>query len=108
MFEKLEKFFFRGSKSVVLEKDSEAELKMNEFVDDLFTDILTYCNDYPATSRHIKRDYAFVPAFLDLKKTRDELKSVIENNASTKGYVNVYLTSDRVLNWAIDNKKNRI
>jgi hypothetical protein len=106
MFTTLEKFFYRPT--VSLDEDSSAQLKLISFIKELFDDILLYCEENPEpTQRLIKRDYAYVPESFNVVQARNELQNRIRNNESTKGYVNVYLTSDRVLNWVIDNRPNR-
>ena len=95
---------FAGKQDLLLEDDHDTQLQTNEFVDQCFQRILTYCETVPE-KRLIQRDYEFVPEFIDLKQVRRLLKASVKKNGLTKDYVDVYLTSGRVLNWAIDNRK---
>ena len=102
----LYKKWFRTT--VQLEDNHEAQAQVNDFVEKCFKRIYAYCCSNPTGSRLIKRDYETVPEFLNLKQVLRELKATIEREPITKGYVQAYLTSGRILNWAIDNEKNRI
>jgi len=95
-----------SSHGIYLDDDVETAQEVFDFVSTCFDNILNTCEDYKRTL--IVRDYAIIPEMLPLSKVKKELAGMVSHNECTKGYVNVWISSGRVLNWCIDHKKNRV
>lgn len=91
--------------TILLEEDAEMQCELHAFIDSTFSTILSQCGSEP---HHIIRDYVYVPHMLDLKKVEKELKKLIKENPKSMGYVNAWISTDRVLNWCVDHVKGRV
>lgn len=89
-----------------LEDDADVQQELCDFVSTCFEKILDVCSD--PKRKLIQRDYAFVPMVLPMENVEKELREMVRTNAITKGYVHVWISSDRVVNWCIDHEKNRL
>jgi hypothetical protein len=85
--------------------DDGAERKV--FVENCYKDMLQACTKH-STEHSIQRDYAVIPMFVNDNQVVKDLKQMIKNDSNTDGYVHVYVTRGKILNWVIDYKKHRL
>lgn len=85
--------------------DEKTNIETEAFIERCFLDIISHCEK---TRKLITRDYMFIPEFMDMQFVKNELKRMIAADENTRGYVNVWTSSGRVINWCIDYKRDRI
>jgi len=89
-----------------LEDDEEIQQERHRFVLDCHEHMLEICKQ--RNRNLITRDYRTIPEMLNMELVKRELMKMVKSDPLTCGYVHVWVSSGRILNWNIDYVKDRV